>query len=227
MPMASRPPTLEIERDLNLAQIVIHQPILEVSLLDRLVSGLEDLASERPVPLVIRSAHPTVFLAGAHLREIAELDAHSCTEYARRGRRVIDRLNRHPAPTVAAVHGSCSGGGFDLVLACDAIVANPNAVFQHPGIRRGLVTGWSGTAVLPQALGPSQVRRALLEGQAIGSIAMRDLGLVHSIADETALSATEVAVFLGSIDRDRLLIWRALRGPGFVDRFRATMVHKL
>ena len=96
----------------------------------------EALVEEDPVsPVVLRSAHPSVFLAGAHLAEIAALDAASCKPYADRGRRVVEHIENHPAPAVAAVNGSCSGGGFDLVLACDTIVAGAGASFQHSAAR--------------------------------------------------------------------------------------------
>ena len=134
---------------------------------------LEALPSSRwpreavPTPLVLRSAHPTIYLAGADLAEIAALDGPSCADYARRGRVVLERLALYPAPTVAAVHGSCSGGGFDLGLACDWIVAGGAAAFSHPGVRRGLVTGWGGTVRLPVAIGRTAA------GMAMGSAGRR------------------------------------------------------
>jgi hypothetical protein len=109
-------------------------PILSEGVLDELYSTLESLAAESGGgPLVLCSAHPSVFLAGAHLAEIAVLDAESSAPYARRGRRVIERLEDYPAPTVAAINGSCSGGGFDLALACDALITGPNL---HLEVRR-------------------------------------------------------------------------------------------
>lgn len=178
-------------------------------------------------PMVLGSSHPTVFAAGADLGEIEKLDAAACVRYAELGRRVVRLLAEYPAPTVAAVRGSCYGGGFDLVLSCDRIIAGPKAVFQHPGVRRGLVTGWSGTTVLPETLGSSVARRVLVEGNPTTAAEMKDIGLVHEISDRPDLDAVQMAISLGALEPERFALWRSLSRPGFIDRFRATVVHKL
>ncbi|MCJ7755094.1 MAG: enoyl-CoA hydratase/isomerase family protein [Thermoanaerobaculales bacterium] len=203
-------------------------PVLSMEVLDGLSSTLESLAMEnRPDPLVLYSAHPSVFLAGAHLAEIANLNASSSGPYARRGRSAIRDLEKHPAPTVAAVNGSCSGGGFDLVLACDALIAGPGARFSHPGVRRGLVTGWSGTTRLPSALGSATARAALLETRELDPGTLSCHGAILTAAEDPLAAATEKARQLASLDPMRCRLWRGLRGPGFIDRFHASVVHKL
>ena len=167
-----------------------------------------------------------VFLAGAHLAEIAELDAASCVPYARRGRRAIRILEHYPSPTVAAVNGSCSGGGFDLVLACDLVVAGPTATFVHPGIRRGLVTGWSGTTRLPSRLGGSKSRAALLQTAVVSARHEEDRSLVHRTSEHPFDEAIETARRLASVEATRWRLWRGLKRPGFIDRFNAFVVHK-
>ncbi len=218
----------EVEVVRGTTHLVMRQPILEVPVLEELRSVFRTLAeSAVRLPLVLRSSHPTVFLAGADLSDIADLDSSSCVPYARRGREVIRLLDRYPAPTVAAVSGSCSGGGFDLVMACDAIVAGPSATFRHPGISRGLVTGWSGTTRLPDLVGKTPARSLLLEGSSLDAATARAVGLVHTIDTDAVAQATRFALDLGALDPSRRQLWRALRGPVFVDRFRASVVHKL
>lgn len=187
-------------------------PVLSVRMLAELESLLDEL-STRPdaMPLVLRSSHPTIFLAGAHLAEIAALDARSCRTYARRGRAVLDRLSALPGPTVAAVHGSCSGGGFDLVLACDRIVAGPDATFGHPGILRGLVTGWGGTVRLPVAAGASIARLALLAAWPLRVADLSGHGVAVVSGPDIVGTAVAEAARLSTIHPDRLVAWRALR----------------
>lgn len=220
--------TVRVEVVRGTTHLVMTWPILEVAVLEALTTIFRALADPADsLPLVLLSNHPTVFLAGADLSDIAGLDPSACVPYARRGREVVRLLEDHPAPTVAAVDGSCSGGGFDLVLACDAVVAGPSATFNHPGVFRGLVTGWSGTTRLPNLVGTTSARTLLLEGSKLDAHAARAAGLVRSISGETVAEATRTALELDALDPSRRQLWRALRGPDFVDRFRASVVHKL
>ena len=208
--------------------LIFTTPILNTRVMDELASILRHLATETaPRPVILRSAHPSVFLAGADLGEIITLDASTCIEYARRGRGVVDLLENHPAPTVAAVSGSCSGGGFDLVMACDAVVAGEQSSFEHPGVRRGLVTGWSGSVSGPTITGPAVARATFIAGTRIDSKTATALGLVCRIGLVPGPDAIEVAQSLARLQPSRLRLWRLLRGRGFVDSFRASVVHKL
>jgi len=217
-----------VRSDDRLTTVHLGSPILTQHLLSELIEVLGDLAGRTPAhPLVLASDHPTIFLAGAHLGEIAELDHRSCLPYARLGRSAAATLESHPAPVVAAVHGSCSGGGFDLVMACDAVVAGPPATFSHPGVRRGLITGWGGTGRLEGPLGSSVLRRALLEGSALDADAMHRLGAVRTVTIDPLCAARSIALELARLHPSRLALWRRFRGPDFVDRFRAFVVEKL
>lgn len=209
-------------------QVVFTTPILSVRVLVSLASILRLLAARTdPRPLVLRSDHPTVFLAGADLREIASLDSARCVEYADHGRSVVRVLETFPAPTVAATAGSCSGGGFDIVLACDAIVASAKATFEHPGIRRGLVTGWSGTVSVPAAVGQSLSRALFVEGRRLDSATALAIGLVSRVSEDPHREAVENALDLARLHSSRRCLWRQLKGRRFVDRFRASVIHKL
>ncbi len=226
--MAERRRPIGVDRLDGVAMVTFASPILALNVLDELISTIDSLAKEtEQVPLVLTSDHPGVFLAGAHLAEIASLDADSSGSYADRGRRVVEELESYPAPTIAAVNGSCSGGGFDLVLACDAIVVGARARFSHPGIRRGLITGWSGTTRLPSALGSASGRAAVLETRSIDANSLTHHGAVSRAEGDHLSQAVATARRLASLDPDRRRLWRSLRGPGFIDRFHASVVHKL
>ncbi|MEE4272595.1 MAG: enoyl-CoA hydratase/isomerase family protein [Thermoanaerobaculales bacterium] len=214
--------------DGSVATLHLGSPILTRHVLSVLIEAFEDLGGQtQPLPVVLASEHPTIFLAGAHLGEIAELDRSSCLPYARLGRSVAEALGSHPAPVVAAVHGSCSGGGFDLVMACDAVVAGPHASFNHPGVLRGLITGWGGTGRLEGPLGSTALRRTLLEGSALDGDALRRLGAVRTVAEDPRRAARSSALKLAGLHPSRLTLWRRFRDSDFVDRFRAFVVEKL
>ena len=216
------------ERQSGVIVLCFSSPILSLAVVDQLASIFVALAEREPrPPVVLRSAHPKVFLAGADLSEIASLDAVSCKPYADRGRRAVQLVESYPAPTVAAVHGSCWGGGFDLVLACDSIVASPVASFGHPGIRRGLITGWTGSTRIPSLLGNTTARTTLLEARSLDVLSLTERSAVGRIADDPVEIAIETARHMASLDPARWELWRALKRPCFIDRFHASVVHKL
>jgi enoyl-CoA hydratase len=217
-----------IERLPGASVLEFVSPILSLDVLGQLSSTLVSLAAEEPRnPLVLCSATPGVFLAGAHLAEIASLDASSSGPYAQRGRSAIQHLLNHPMPTIAAINGSCSGGGFDLALACDLLITGTGARFSHPGIRRGLVTGWSGTTRLSTAIGSATARAALLETRELEPDSLAIHGALLQTYEEPLATAIGSARQMASLDPSRWRLWRAFRGPGFIDRFNAFVVHKL
>lgn len=203
-------------------RLVMVQPVMTTSHLAELRRLLAQLP---PAPLVISSDHPRIFLAGAHLGEIADLDRDTSRDYALEGRTVMRLLASHPSPVVAAVNGFCAGGGFDLVLACDAIVAGPGAAFAHPGISRGLVTGWGGTLSLRRRARPPVAAGILLQAGPIAATAFTAAGSVRSVPDEPTEAATAEAGRLASLHPSRLRLWRSFRTRRFVDSFRAFVVH--
>lgn len=177
------------------------------------------------VAIVVESAHPSIFLAGAHLGEIAALDAVESGRYAAEGRRLMAAVAAAPCPVVAAVHGTCAGGGLDLALACDRVVASREARLGHPGIRRGLVTGWGGTAELAGRVPPVPLLGLIASGALLPADRAAALGLVDEIAADPRARARSAARGIAALDPARLALWRALRSAGFIDRFDARVVH--
>jgi enoyl-CoA hydratase/carnithine racemase len=193
-------------------QLSFDTPVVTVELLLELEARLDEISSSRSeLPLILASTHPTIFLAGAHLREISGLDPTTSADYARLGRRVLDRIAGFPNATLAAVGGSVSGGGFDLVLSCDVVISTPGATWSHPGVKRGLVTGWGGSLSLALALGGPTARRRMLEGSVLSASELHHAGWVREIHEQPVVRARSVAGRLRTIHLERLRTWRMLR----------------
>jgi enoyl-CoA hydratase len=208
-------PVVTVHRASGIALVSFDRPVLSEAVLAELERCLDGLAREAaPSPLVLRAAHPTIYLAGADLAEIAALDDRSCTAYARRGRAVLERLASYPAATVAAVHGSCSGGGFDLVLACDWIVCGGAASFSHPGVRRGLVTGWGGSVRLPAAVGRTAAGLAMVGAAPISGDELAARGVAEVADGDLVNAAMAAARRIAAVHSTRLLLWRLARSSG-------------
>ncbi len=159
--------------------------------LERFVSSLPTLESKASA-LILCSGQKAGFSAGADLRELYEwaqkMDASSAAkgvrEFLERIHGVLNRLDTSPLTTIAAVHGVCFGGGFELALACDLIVADKMARFCFPELRLGLIPGFGGIPRLKRDIGNAVVRDLLLTGRSINATKALSVGLVSQLAAE-------------------------------------------
>jgi enoyl-CoA hydratase len=139
--------------------------------------------------LIIYSEQPPGFCAGADLRELY-LGMQPLEAAARQDRvrdfllgihRVFNQIDGAPLVTVAAVHGIVFGGGFELALTCDMIVADRTARFCFPELRLGLIPGFGGIPRLKRDLGNSLVRDLLMTGRSINANKAASVGLVSQL----------------------------------------------
>ena len=151
-----------------------------------------DSASGRPAAVIIHSALAGGFSAGADLRELfAESENRSIEErvsgvrsFLQRIHRVMNIIDASPCITIAAVHGVCFGGGFEMALACDLIIADKTARFCFPELRLGLIPGFGGIPRLKRDLGNAVVRDLLFTGRSINATKAQSVGLVSQVAGE-------------------------------------------
>src|SRR5574341_2333024 len=162
--------------------------------------------------LIIHSTMKAGFSAGADLRELHSLMEQHPTkevvagarEFLGRIHRVMNTIDAAPLTTIAAVHGVCFGGGFELALACDLIIADKMARFCFPELRLGLIPGWGGIPRLRSELGNAVVRDLLLTGRSINATKAQAVGLVSQLAAEgNALNvARSTAAQAGKFDHE-------------------------
>lgn len=147
--------------------------------------------------VIFTSARETGFCAGADLRELyagivarreagiaRDAQAQELRGFIDRIHRVFDAFDTVPIPTVAAVHGVVFGGGFELALTCDVIVADKTARFCFPELRLGLVPGFGGVPRLNRDLGNAVVRDLLLTGRSIRASRALEVGLVSQVVSK-------------------------------------------
>lgn len=142
--------------------------------------------------LIVHSTQPAGFSAGADLRELYQrsqgMDKTAATrgvrEFLERIHAVMNALDALPLTTIAAVHGVTFGGGFELALVCDIIIADRMARFCFPELRLGLIPGFGGIPRLKRDLGNAVVRDLLLTGRSFNVMKAQQIGLVSQIAAE-------------------------------------------
>jgi 3-hydroxyacyl-CoA dehydrogenase / enoyl-CoA hydratase / 3-hydroxybutyryl-CoA epimerase len=189
---------------------------LSADLIEELETVLAALETQRPTGLVIRSAKPSGFIAGADVNEFRGASDPWPVEIAiGRAHTVIDRLEGLKIPTVAVIHGFCLGGGLEVALACQSRIAIEGARFGFPEVMLGLHPGLGGTARFTQLVNPMQAMTLMLTGKTIDARKAKSLGLVDAVAEERHVrNAVKDAVF-GRLKRARPgpLNWILNLGP--------------
>ncbi|MFH8607879.1 enoyl-CoA hydratase/isomerase family protein [Streptomyces sp. NPDC018029] len=134
--------------------------------------------------VVLTSTHERAFCVGADLKE-----RNSFSDAELRRQRPTTRASytgvlELPMPTVAAVHGFALGGGFELALSCDMIVADPTAVVGLPEVSVGVIPGGGGTQLLPRRVGAARAAELIFSARRVEAAEARELGLVDLLVAE-------------------------------------------
>ena len=158
---------------------------------------LAALEIQRPAGIVIRSAKPSGFIAGADVNEFrGAADPRAVETRIGRAHAIIDRLEALKIPTVAVIHGFCLGGGLEVALACASRIAIDGARFGFPEVMLGLHPGLGGTARFTHLVNPMQAMTLMLTGKTIDARKAKSLGLVDAVTQERHVrNAVKDAVF--------------------------------
>ena len=181
----------------GVVELALHrEPCNEIGLLtldelERFVAALEELKSEAHA-LIIYSSLNCGFSAGADLKELFQISQemnraealNGVRDYLERIHRVMNAIDASPLTTIAAVHGVTFGGGFELALVCDLIIADKMARFCFPELRLGLIPGFGGIPRLKRDLGNAIVRDLLLTGRSFNATKAQQVGLVCQMVAE-------------------------------------------
>lgn len=162
-------------------------------LMSELVDALEQHEADAAIRAIVVTGGPTVFAAGADIKEMA--DASAVDMLLRNTIGLWDRAKRITKPLIAAVAGYALGGGCELAMLCDMIVAGENARFGQPEINIGLIPGAGGTQRLTRIVGKSVAAEMILTGRMLGAEEAFDRGLVARVVPQELV--VDEAVRLG------------------------------
>jgi enoyl-CoA hydratase/carnithine racemase len=160
-----------------------------------LAAAVEPLGVDPEVrAVVLTGAGERAFCVGADLKQRAGFDDHGWFVQREAFRRGFAAVRRCPLPTVAAVAGFALGGGTELALACDLVVAAEDATFGLPEVRLGLVPAGGGTQLLARRVGRSAARDLVLTGRRVGAAEALALGLADRVVPPAGLRAAATAL---------------------------------
>jgi enoyl-CoA hydratase len=197
----SNEPLILVERDPPIGVLLLNRPqqlnALSTELLDELLERLRSLDADDAIRCLVIGGSDRAFAAGADIGELAKTGAIELYQHWRVD--FWDGLRSLRAPIVAAVSGVCLGGGCELAMACDLIVASETAQFGQPEILLGLIPGAGGTQRLPRAVGKALAMDMVLTGRRLSAQEALAAGLVSRVVaqdswlEEAKAVAREIA----------------------------------
>jgi enoyl-CoA hydratase len=181
-------PLVLVERDEAVAVVLLNRPkqlnALSDELMEELVARLQELDREEGVRCIVLGGSERAFAAGADIGQLADVGAIELY-YQRRVER-WDAIRGLWTPLVAAVSGFCLGGGCELALSCDLIVASETARFGQPETGLGIIPGAGGTQRLTRAVGKAVAMDVILSGRFLAAREALDAGLVSRVVAKEA-----------------------------------------
>ncbi|MGI8428326.1 MAG: enoyl-CoA hydratase-related protein [Solirubrobacteraceae bacterium] len=159
--------------------------------LQKVWNALTDAGTARS--LVVASANPMLFCAGADIKAFTTMDAATGKALIEQMHGLLRTMERSPITTIAAVNALAFGGGCELAMACDVRIAAQSASFGQPEITLGIIPGFGGTQRLPRLIGEARALELNLTGDPIGAIEAYELGLANRVVPDHELLDTALS----------------------------------
>jgi enoyl-CoA hydratase len=181
--------SLTIKNNIAVMQFVRHEALnaLNTSTFDELNTCIEELSKNSEAAALIITGSGKSFVAGADIAEMQHMDSKAAEAFSEYGQRTFSRLVNFPKPVIAAVNGYAFGGGLELALACDFIIASASASFSAPELKLGLIPGFCGTQRLSRQVGFATARFLIFTAKRISADEALRIKLVQEIAEDEKL----------------------------------------
>jgi len=165
--------TIDGLKDLNL---------LNWEILDELSEVLDELKKNNKVRVVIITGKgEKAFSSGADLHVEMELNESTSKKWSKVGQEITKKIENLPVPVIGAINGYALGGGMEIAMTCDILIAFKNAKFSLPEVKYGVVPGWGGTQRLTKIVGKRKAMEMILTGDMIDADEAYRIGLVNRV----------------------------------------------
>lgn len=182
---------LSLTKDGNVAILAINRPnamnALNTELLLELDVALENLNKDSEVFVIILTGEGKAFVAGADISEMKDKTPEEARSFGMLGSKVFRKLELMEKPVIAAVNGYALGGGCELAISCDIIIAGEKAKFGQPEVGLGITPGFAGTQRLSRIVGIKKAKELIFTGGMIGAEEAEKIGLVNKVVPQEGL----------------------------------------
>ena len=172
--------------------ITINRPgalnALNPEVLKALENALEKAERDEKVKVIlITGSGEKAFVAGADIAEMSKMSPREARDFSKLGQKVFRKIEQMEKPVIAVVNGYALGGGLELAISCDYILASENAQFGQPEVDLGIFPGFGGTQRLPRILGKLRAKELIFWGERIPAQKALEIGLVNEVAPQDKL----------------------------------------
>jgi enoyl-CoA hydratase/carnithine racemase len=192
-------PTVLIERTGNLAQLVLNRPevlnAIDNAMGEELGAACDELAADDSVwAIILRGAGERAFCAGADLKARRDFSPEQWAAQRALFRGMFKKMRTVPQPMIAAVHGFALGGGTELAMLADFIVASDDATFGLTEVSLGIIPGGGGTQNLPRLIGRNRAKEMIFTARRITAAEAKQFGLVNHVVTREQLLPTATLI---------------------------------
>jgi enoyl-CoA hydratase/carnithine racemase len=189
-------------------------------MMDEIIDALELIKANENTRVAVITGNGRSFMAGADIKEYATQTPGQFDSFQQKGRQLYSLIEQSAIPFIAAVNGFALGGGFEIALACDLIVAARSAKMGLPEVHLGLIPGGGGTQRLLQKTGMNRLKEMLLLGQSYPAEQLLEWGLVNMVCDDDVLmeSVSALAEKLTRRPAQALKAIKSMLEPGAIEQ---------
>lgn len=199
---------LTLTQEDNVGIITISRPkalnALNTAVLKELNDAIDEMDKKKDVYVIVLTGEGKAFVAGADIAEMKDMTPEEAKEFSRMGSEIFRKIETISKPVIAAVNGYALGGGCELAMACDIIIASEQAKFGQPEVGLGIIPGFSGTQRLPRIVGTKVAKELIFAGGTISAEEALRIGLVnkvvpHDVCLQTAIDMGKTIASKGQI----------------------------
>lgn len=211
---------LILEKKDGIAKIVINRPsalnALNTAVLKELECALYEVKEDPGVGvLIITGAGEKAFVAGADISEMQNMTPAEAVAFASLGQRIFNAIENLPIPVIAGVNGYALGGGCELALACDIVVAQENAKFGQPEVNLGVIPGFGGTQRLTRKIPPNIAKEIIFTGDMIDAKRAMEIGIVNRVVPKEKLIEETEGIARKILSKGKIAISHAKRAINY------------
>lgn len=191
--------TIRYEKTDRIGVLTISRPAALNALnsleLGEINAAIAEVEADKDLGCLIIIGDGKAFVAGADISEMSSMNLTEGREFGRYGAAVMRRIEKLEIPTIAAVNGFALGGGCELAMSCDIILASEKAKFGQPEVGLGITPGFSGTQRLPRRVGAAKAKELIFSAKMIKADEAKEMGLVNAVyaPEELMNGAMEMA----------------------------------